>query len=76
MKFVWLALLAVLVGGFIFWKDNSGVEVKGQQLKKEAKGKNKKETVQPPSPEINITERWDLPAVLKEVSGIAYIDKD
>ncbi|RYZ22820.1 MAG: hypothetical protein EOO10_21450, partial [Chitinophagaceae bacterium] len=33
-------------------------------------------TVQPPSPEINITERWDLPAVLKEVSGIAYIDKD
>lgn len=74
MKFVWLVLLVVLVGGFIFWKDSNSPEVKGKQSNTEARKKGKKE--QSSSREVNITERWDLPTVLKEVSGIAYIDKD
>jgi uncharacterized protein YjiK len=76
MKFVWLVLLVVLVGGFIFWKDSTDLEVKGKQSNTETKGKKKKKAEQQPSPEINITQRWDLPAELKEVSGIAYLDKD
>jgi uncharacterized protein YjiK len=78
MRFGLLVLLVILLGGFIFWRDISGV-VKGKS-KEDNKvvaviDKVRKGSAEP-SLEVAISQQWDLPAELKEVSGIAYLDKD
>jgi len=78
MRFGLLVTAVILIGGFIFWKDITTI-VKGKQSEKNEKvktGKGSKKNTQQPSPEIRIMDKWDLPADLKEVSGIAYIDKE
>src|SRR4051812_369285 len=78
MKFVWLVVLVVLVGGVVYWKNITKTEVmamKSESLQKKEKKKGKQKNEQP-SPEIDVTQNWDLPAELKEVSGIAYMGKD
>jgi uncharacterized protein YjiK len=79
MRFGLLVAAVIIAGGFIFWKDINGLVAHGQQLvqpeKKEKKKDEKKEN-ENPSPGIHIMEKWDLPAELKEVSGIAYMDND
>lgn len=44
------------------------------ESKKDKKEKNKKEETA--SAAVEVTQKWDLPEILKEVSGIAYIDKN
>jgi uncharacterized protein YjiK len=78
MKYGLLIVMVLLVGGFFLWNNLTGVEVKGQQLtaSEKKRKKNDKKKTEPQSPNIDITQKWDLPAELKEVSGIAYIDKN
>ncbi len=68
--------MVVIVMGFMFWKDvktivgsrNSSSSV--QDFKKIKKSKDA------PVDNIEIREKWDLPEVLKEVSGISYLDEN
>lgn len=79
MKLSILISVIVLAGGFIFWKDIQGLvssdnnTEKHQHKKKNKKAKDEPSTV---SSGIEIKERWDLPAILKEISGIAYLDEN
>jgi uncharacterized protein YjiK len=69
----------ILAGGFIFWKDITGLVVKGQQTENPEKTRKKKgeqKGGEEPSPAINVSQKWELPAELKEVSGIAYLSED
>lgn len=79
MRFGLLVIVVVLIGGFIFWRDISGV-VKGTRS-------NSMEAVIQDSKTdrsdnaawadgIKIAQKWNMPSVLKEVSGIAYMDGD
>jgi uncharacterized protein YjiK len=79
-----LAILTVFA--FIFWKDiksftgkNAGfAKVKSEKDddgKKKDK-KNKKEDNNASDSSIKIVEKWDMPSGLKEISGIAYINKN
>ena len=79
MRFGLLVIIVVLIGGFIFWRDISGV-VKGTRS-------NSMEAVIQDSKTdrsdnaawadgIKIAQKWNMPSVLKEVSGIAYMDGD
>lgn len=73
MRFGLLLLSVIVIGAFIFWRDLSSVV-----LGKESTAAVKKDNKMAPqaSPGLSITNRWDLPAELKEVSGIAYLDED
>ncbi|RYY43977.1 MAG: hypothetical protein EOO06_18900, partial [Chitinophagaceae bacterium] len=71
MKILIASAVLLLLTGFIFRKDISvylsGVNATEQTSKQQdKKGKN--------NTDVSIKQRWDLPAVLVEVSGIAYID--
>lgn len=79
MRFGLLVMAVIVIGGFIFWKDITGFvkgdkpntvlanvqEVRSNDSANEAWGGG-----------VKIAQKWDLPSVLKEVSGIAYIDND
>lgn len=79
MRFGLLVIAVIVIGGFIFWKDITGFvngpkpntvvasvqEVRSNDAANEAWGGG-----------VTIAQKWDLPSVLKEVSGIAYIDND
>jgi hypothetical protein len=54
MRFGMLVLAVILIGGFIFWKDITGLMVKSEQVKKEEKKKVA------PSTNINVLDKWDL----------------
>ena len=81
-----LGLLAILtVFAFIFWKDFKSVTGKKAGLtkikpeKNDAEKKNKKnkqEDVKAFDSSIKIVQKWDMPSDLKEISGIAYINKN
>ena len=82
-----LGLLAILtVFAFIFWKDIKSVTGKKAGLTKvksekndDAEKKNKKnkqEDGKAFDSSIKIVEKWDMPSDLKEISGIAYINKN
>lgn len=79
---VFLILAMGLV--FIFWKDISGnrgaarvASVKEEQKKDEKndekKTKDDKEESEANDAAIKINERWSMPEILKEISGIAFI---
>jgi len=74
MRIVILIIILFVGAGFIFRNDITGL-VKGKSTEKTEKVKKEKEE-QPASPGVNIAQQWDLPAALKEVSGIAYIDAE
>ena len=54
--------------------DQAGRADFGNDDKKEKKGKNKKEEAA--STAIAVSQKWQLPAILKEVSGIAYLGEN
>jgi uncharacterized protein YjiK len=63
----------------LFFCDSSKADQAGKtslmgENKKEKKEKHKKEEAA--SAAIEIAQKWELPEILKEVSGIAYLDKD
>lgn len=79
MKVSLILAAIVILTGFIFWKDisefvqpeNKSAQTKNTKNTKKNKNNKDERTLQ--SPAINIIEKWDLPAQLKEVSGIAYL---
>ena len=76
-----IALIVILL--FVFWKDVkslAGIKTEGEKDKKETKGKksdkkSNKDNGDKIVSEVSILQKWDLPADLKEVSGIAFIDE-
>lgn len=79
MKYIlWIALVLV-AAGFIFREDLGPYLVAGkttveQESKKEIK-KDKKKGKEEQSSGVEIVKKWELPEVLREVSGIAYLDE-
>jgi uncharacterized protein YjiK len=80
MRFGLLVFAVIVIGGFIFWKDITGV-VKGTRNNntvasvRDVRSKDSANEAWAGG-SVTIAQKWDLPSVLKEVSGIAYIDKD
>ena len=85
-----LAIMSVFA--FIFWKDFAAatnsktkiadikdVDKNSKKVQKDSKKKNKKdeeEKTENTHPDIKIIQKWDLPANLKEISGIAFIKEN
>ena len=65
-----------LAAGFIFRSDIERLFSGNQaSIGKQDKKEKKKDKQQDRTPgDVTINERWDLPDVLKEISGLAYID--
>jgi len=79
MRKLLLFLVLITCIGFIAGDDLIKAYTGGRDREgnvKEKKGKEQKGLKNEASPGISIVRRWDLPEVLKEVSGIAYLDKD
>jgi len=85
---VLIGIIALLtIGAFVFWKDirtmtgTDAVMVKSDGDKKKDK-KNKKDkeeneqTKTIASPGITISQKWDMPSDLKEISGLAFISEN
>ncbi|MDQ3278992.1 MAG: SdiA-regulated domain-containing protein [Bacteroidota bacterium] len=76
MRVALFVAIVVLLGGFIFWKDIYSL-VKGtrvtqtETLRTEGDAEAKE-----PLEGIQIAQKWEMPSVLKEISGIAYIDSE
>ncbi len=78
MRFTLLIVVVIISMGFIFWKDINHVidNIKAPKtLARENKISNKESGITS-SYGITVIEQWDLPNVLKEVSGIAYLDQN
>ena len=80
---VTLLFIAIAAAAFLFHTDLARAFSKKERTQepvngrtgKQKKGEAKRQRNQDnPVNDINILQRWDLPAELKEVSGIAYID--
>lgn len=72
--FIVLALILL----FVFWKDVKVLtagKTDVENVKKEKKKDKKNDKVAGFSSDVQIVEKWELPSVLREVSGIAYIDE-
>jgi uncharacterized protein YjiK len=81
MKIVVSIAAVLIVTGFVFWKDINNMVVPGKDDVKKEKKKDKQEiegnnSDNESSEGIVIRQQWDLPEILKEVSGIAWLDKD
>ena len=80
MKYILWIALALVAAGFIFREDlgpylvagKTSVSQNPKKEKKEKKGAKEDKEKQPS--EVRIVKKWDLPEVLREVSGIAYLD--
>ena len=81
MKITILIIVALVIAGIVFRNDLGGLmaadkpqlqENGDKQKKDKKKGKNKKEQ-ESASAAISISQKWDLPAELKEISGLAWI---
>jgi uncharacterized protein YjiK len=70
-----LVVLVVVGLPILFWGNIRGALGKDAMAASEGKKKKKKKDkeVLPPSAEIKVLERWELPEVLTEVSGIEYL---
>lgn len=67
-KFNVLVLVTLFTGGLTFCDNASNANEQKQD-----KGKKKKEKKEVVSTEVHIVEKWEMPEILKEVSGIAYL---
>ena len=83
-KIIFSAIAVVAILGFVFWKDinplaetkdNAGTIKKDKNEKKKNKEANLVDGVNDIS-QVIILEKWELPAELLEVSGIAWIDNE
>ncbi|HEY1020794.1 MAG TPA: hypothetical protein VGE06_00715, partial [Flavisolibacter sp.] len=77
MRFGLLVIIVVLVGGFIFWRDISGVVRGGRSNSTKAiiqESKTARSDNAAWRGGVKVAQQWDMPAVLKEISGIAYMD--
>lgn len=72
-----IALVAVVAMVAFFWTDIRGTvsSFSGDSNKEKTAAVNtSEEKDEPASMGISIKERWDMPAALKEISGLSYID--
>ncbi len=72
MKFTLLIAAVLIILGFVYWKDINQM-VLADNVSDNGNSKSKTPNA---SSDIVIRQQWDLPDDLKEVSGIAYLDKD
>lgn len=72
------AILIVISAIFFLWGDIKKVVASSTQKGKSNSSKidKKKGELISESPGISITQRWDLPKVLTEISGLAYLDQN
>jgi uncharacterized protein YjiK len=80
MKFV-LAIVAIIaVAGFAFGDSIQDALFKDSKIEKadyaEKKGKKKDKGEASVQSDVRVVEKWELPNVLMEISGLAYLDKD
>lgn len=79
MKITILIVAILIIAGIVFRDDLGTLMAADKPLQaekgKKEKSKNKKEQA-PASAEISITQKWDLPAELKEISGLSWIDNN
>ena len=73
------SVIAVLIAlTIVFWSDVktmfAGNEVMAQKEDKKEKKNKKDQGDAKVSPEVRVTQKWDMPSPLKEISGIAWID--
>lgn len=78
MKTIVKILVVMVVVGLplLFWNDIKGAFSSEDQIaedggKKKKKKKDKQEV--PPSADVKVVDRWELPSVLTEISGIEYL---
>lgn len=77
MRFGLLVIIVVLIGGFIFWRDISGVVKGARSNSMEATiqdSKTDRSDNEARADDLTIAQKWNMPSVLKEISGIAYMD--
>ncbi len=78
MKYVILIVLVMVAAGFVFRNDLNQYLIAGktteQKEEKGKKGKKEKSAAQEVA-DVAIVQKWELPEVLREVSGIAYVDE-
>ncbi len=77
MKKIGIVIIIILATGFVFrndlgslFKQAAAQQGNGTKNKKQSKSGSNGSTA------VEIVEKWDLPAALLEVSGIAYMDAD
>jgi uncharacterized protein YjiK len=75
-----LVVVLIVCLPLVFWSDIKGAfasstqeEVNNNKDKKKKKKGDKKEKEAPVSADVKVVKRWELPAVLTEVSGIEYL---
>lgn len=76
-KIIFIIIGVFIVLTIVFWGDVRSIfgskEVVAQTDKKEKKEDKGKDAARV-SPEVKVTQKWDMPSPLKEISGIACID--
>lgn len=80
MKIV-LAIVAIIaVAGFAFRDSIEDTLFKGSKVEKaeygEKKGKKKDKSEASVQSDVLVVQKWELPEVLTEISGLAFLDKD
>lgn len=76
MKFSTFLLAILLSQGCVFSGDQQARATENKHNDKKGAKKHAKQEKYATSPEVSIVRQWDLPAELKEISGLCYIDKD
>ncbi len=70
-----IVLIAVFGLAGFFWSDIRGAVSSSVADKKIAKQKDATTTaVSSPSGDVKVKNKWEMPAVLKEISGVSYLD--
>lgn len=81
-KIIFGVIALLIIVTFIFWKDARSLigdkpEVKelfaGDKKGQKKDKKNNDENLAKVDSEVRVTQKWDLPVVLKEISGIAFV---
>lgn len=80
MKFV-LAIVAIIaLAGFAFRDSIQDALFKDSKIEKaeygEKKGKKKDKSREDVQSDVRVEKKWELPEVLTEISGLAFLDKD
>lgn len=73
MKITILIIAVLIIAGVFFRNDIGKLMAADNQPQKKEAGKKKDKKG---SGEVSITQQWDLPADLKEISGLAWIDNN
>src|SRR5688572_9511919 len=76
MKYSFLVAAVIFVSGFSFCQDMNNSDPDDNTTSTEKKKPKKKKDKQEGGSDVTVISKWDLPAELQEVSGIAYLDNN